>query len=111
MAKKKVPAKIKAKLPVKKKAKLSPRSIKASPRSAKKPTVVKKAKRKTETPEVEIRKLDTQIVRLVNRRAKLSGRLLQSQTIGMATQDDEALWERLEHVNSGPLPDRAMRAV
>jgi len=111
MAKKKVPAKKKAKLPAKKKAKLSPRSTKTSTRSKKKTSVVKKAKRKTDSPEVEIRKLDAQIVKMVNRRATLSGRLLQSQPMGMATQDDEALWARLEHANGGPLPNRAMRAV
>jgi len=118
MAKKKVPAKKKAKLPAKKKAKLKSGSPKASTvsksQTKKKTNVVanvKKAKRKTESPEVEIRKLDAQIVKMVNRRATLSGRLLQSQPVGMATQHDEALWERLENANGGPLPNRAMRAV
>lgn len=63
----------------------------------------------------ELRKLDTEILKLVNRRAQVTTRHLQQlkdpQNGVYAPREDDELWTKLEDANKGPLPASAVRSI
>ena len=77
----------------------APRSRKSSPAAA----------------ESELRKIDREIIKLVNRRAAATTAILQAapnpQEAVFDPQADDILWQRLAEMNSGPLPSHAVRGV
>ena len=65
--------------------------------------------------EAEIRKLDTQILKLINLRAKATTRFIESKPNPQKSlfdpRADDDTWQRLEADNPGPLPAHAVRGV
>lgn len=100
---KKSPTKKKKKSKTVKKRK--PQSRAASTR--KKPTA--------STLENDIRKLDTQLLKLINQRADATTRFIESKPNAhkalFEPRADDDLWQRLEADNPGPLPAHAVRGV
>ena len=118
---KKAARKAKAKLTVsqKKKAKSKPtaKSAAGKKQTARKSTSVKKAvpKRKRQSLGSRIKALDRDILRLINRRAEATTKLIERrQHLGESLfdqQTDDAMWAELEELNRGPLPNHAVRSV
>ncbi|MFQ5732739.1 MAG: prephenate dehydratase [Planctomycetaceae bacterium] len=65
--------------------------------------------------EGDIRRLDAQIVKLINQRASATTHFIESQPNPhkalFEPRADDDLWERLDAENKGPLPARAVRGV
>ena len=65
--------------------------------------------------ESEVRRLDRDIVKLINRRATCTTRLIESQPNPLVAifnpGIDQELWAQVQKLNSGPLPHHAVRAV
>lgn len=79
-------------------------------------TAAKTRARKRATPEQQLRSLDKEILKLVNRRAELTVATLQGRGDDAAAllfdpHADQELWERLDSMNAGPLPPSAVRGV
>jgi len=93
--------------------------------TGKKPKTVKKPKPKSASPssrktaapslENEIKKLDTQILKLINQRADATTRYIESKPNPhkalFEPRADDDLWQRLEGDNPGALPAHAVRGV
>jgi chorismate mutase/prephenate dehydratase len=96
-------------------------SVKRSKPTRVKPTPKKKrpvatAKKKTAvTPEAELKRLDHEILKLINKRASATTKLLESRTNPQEAlftpRADDDLWQHLESTNPGPLPPSAVRGV
>ena len=100
-AKKKVVKKV-VKKKVSKPVRKKPAASKATRSAASKPA----------SAEAEIKKLDAEILKLINRRAQATIRLLDSKPeLKYSPQTDDALWLSLADRNTGPLTDRAIRGV
>jgi chorismate mutase/prephenate dehydratase len=67
------------------------------------------------TPEVAIRRLDKEIVDLLNRRTQATLKLLQENPVPREAlfdpHADDELWQKLDGLNKGPLPASTLRAV
>jgi chorismate mutase / prephenate dehydratase len=81
----------------------------------KQPAVKKTAAKRPKSGEAVIRKLDQEILKLINRRAAATTRLVESkpdpQKELFQPRADDDLWQRLEDANPGPLPSHAVRGV
>ena len=96
-------------------------SVKRSKPTRVKPTPKKKrpvaaAKKKTAvTPEAELKRLDHEILKLINKRASATTKLLESRTNPQEAlftpRADDDLWQQLESTNPGPLSSSAVRGV
>ncbi len=101
-----------------KKPAVKKKSVKAKTSASKtaKPNVAKpKPASRSTSPEAELKRLDREIIKLINRRAEFTTKFLQGQPNPLEAvfdprQEDE-LWAQLESVNSGPLPNQAVRGV
>lgn len=66
-------------------------------------------------PDVQIRRIDKELVDLLNQRSELTLALLQKQEVPREAlfdpHADDELWSKLAELNRGPLPDSALRAV
>lgn len=91
----------------------------ASPAARKKVTkkVTKKVKKRSTASsptavEAELKRLDTEILKLINRRAAATTRLIELRPeLKFAPQADDTLWQNLQAANTGPLSHRAIRSV
>ena len=73
------------------------------------------AKRKPGSREAQLRRLDREILKLINRRAAATTKLIESRPNPQAAlyepRADDELWEQLQAANPGPLPSHAVRGV
>lgn len=74
-----------------------------------------RAKKKPKSPEAELQALDSQILALINRRTELTTELWEAmpnvREVLYNPSADEALWQRLQETNPGPMPNHAVRGV
>jgi chorismate mutase / prephenate dehydratase len=103
-----------AKKPLSTKKKVGPSAsapVKKKVKKARKST----ADRSTASLEAEMRRLDREILKLINKRAVATQQYLQRQPSPQAavfrSQAEELLWPQLEEANPGPLPMMAVRNV
>lgn len=72
-------------------------------------------KKPAATPDVELRRLDREIVKLLNQRTSLYLKWLNQQPSPLkatfAPGQDEEVWQNIEQANSGPLPATAVRSI
>ncbi len=65
--------------------------------------------------DVQIRRIDKEVVDLLNKRSELALSLLQKEPITREAlfdpHADDQLWAKLAELNKGPLPDSALRAI
>ena len=118
----------KSKRRVVKKAKASKSASRKPVKKAKKKTGARKSKpvpkpakraasRKPKAPslESELKRLDGQIVKLINQRAAATTQFIETQPnphkVLFEPRADDDLWQRLEAENKGPLPAHAVRGV
>ena len=110
------PKKAKASLAKKKAVKASqPASKKRQAKTPVKKPVKPPASSRKVSPEVAVRRLDKEIVDLLNRRAQATLKLLHQQDVPRDAlfdpHADDELWAKLDELNKGPLPSSALRAV
>ncbi|MCA8987538.1 MAG: prephenate dehydratase [Planctomycetaceae bacterium] len=90
-----------------------PSAAKATPAAAK--STAKTPSSRNASPEVQIRRLDKDIVELVNRRSAMTLKLLQQEAVPKEAlfdpHADDELWEKLKELNKGPMPDSTLRAI
>lgn len=100
--------------------KTSKKSSKGTSRkkTVKKPTKKKSGSKRSKSPsslETDIRKLDKQILDLINKRASATTSWIEAHPNPQKTlfepRSDDDLWQRLDADNSGPLPAHAVRGV
>jgi len=108
------------------KARSAKRQAKAAPKKKAAPAIAKKvvrkqapvavpAKKPAGSIESQIKRIDSDILKLINKRAKMTTAKLQRQPNPQAAvldhQEDANLWERLLNANPGPLPNHAVKSV
>ena len=114
MAKKKAAAKSPkpSVTPKRKAAKKKPAKSRASSASA---STRKKTRAKPLSPDAELKVIDSEILQLINRRAQLTTKILESrpnpQKAIFDPGADSALWESLTKANKGPLPSDSVCSV
>ncbi|GAB4142902.1 MAG: prephenate dehydratase [Planctomycetaceae bacterium] len=107
----------KKKATVRKKTVKKPAAAKKTSSKKKKKTAQRKASSSgsPKTSEALIRKLDQEILKLINRRADATTRLFQAKDDPLKDlfqpRADDDLWRALEDANPGPLPAHAVRGV
>jgi chorismate mutase/prephenate dehydratase len=73
------------------------------------------ARKKAASLEAEIQRLDRELVKLLNKRADATIKLLQQEPnphkAVFAPRSDDELYQSLEQLSSGPLPNAALRAI
>ncbi len=73
------------------------------------------ARKKTATPEAQIRQMDREILSLINKRAALTTRMINSSENPQASifdaAHDQELWDKLMQANNGPLPHATVRSI
>jgi chorismate mutase/prephenate dehydratase len=112
MAKKEAPRKKVKKAPPARKAPSRPARAAAKNASPPKTVIKKKTAASTET---QIKSVDLELIKLLNRRAELTLSVLADpvsrHTLWFNPQADQELWDRIDAANGGPLTPTAVHAV
>ncbi|MEX1230567.1 MAG: prephenate dehydratase [Planctomycetaceae bacterium] len=92
----------------------------SKPTPARKKSIAKKVPKATskfsrQAITLELKRIDKELIKLANRRAELTTKVIEKQPnphhAVFDIHQDEALWQELETMNSGPLPFHAIRGV